>query len=469
MNRRAMMAMGGAGVLGLAVIGVVAHDAHEAPAAAPFDLDSPRRPSELTMKYMDLQTAEVDFGTVQEVIRLTGSVRAMPERVRIVGSAVAGTLQKLEVRVGDRVVAGQVIGVVRSPELARLVSEQIKTEVELEHAVAEVATTRSNMAQLEAQIRATRTQAELAEDEAKRLQAGGETVGANVLAQKQGAAVAARMQVTTLDISLQQAQKTLESLKRVESATARQIEAIKASIEIVHDHPPGVDEAAERASEGETGGVFNLYAPIGGVVTKREGIQGQGVEPGQTIVEIADYSEVMIEGELPESLIGKLGTARGQEVRIRRPGGGGTGELIATGEVRGIAPVVDSVKRTAHLIISAKNAFGEGGDDAIPKLKDGMFVSLGVVVCEAKDAVVVPSSALVSDGPMQFVFVKEQDAYVKRDVVPGYRDDRVVEIVEGLVPGDVVVTRGAYLLTQLRPKGEAGQGHDHGHDHGHSH
>ncbi|MBY0311351.1 MAG: HlyD family secretion protein [Phycisphaerales bacterium] len=250
MNRRVLLAVGGGVVLGLGVIGVMAHDPHEAPAAAPFDLDSPRRPSELTKKYMDLQTAEVDFGTVQEVIRLTGTVRAMPERVRIVGSAVAGTLQKLDVRVGDRVAAGQVIGVVRSPELARLVSEQIKTEVELEHAVAEVATTRSNIAQLEAQIRATRTQAELAEDEAKRLQAGGETVGANVLAQKQGAAVAARMQVTTLEISLQQAEKMLESLRRVEEATKRQIEAIKASIAIVHDHPPGVDEDAERASEG---------------------------------------------------------------------------------------------------------------------------------------------------------------------------------------------------------------------------
>lgn len=467
MNRRVMLAVGGGVVLGLGVIGVLAHDPHEAPASAPFDLDSPRRPSELTKKYMDLQTAEVDFGTVQEVIRLTGTVRAMPERVRIVGSAVAGTLQKLDVRVGDRVAAGQVIGVVRSPELARLVSEQIKTEVELEHAVAEVATTRSNIAQLEAQIRATRTQAELAEDEAKRLQAGGETVGANVLAQKQGAAVAARMQVTTLEISLQQARKMLESLGRVEEATRRQIEAIKASIAIVHDHPPGIDEAAERASEGESGGVFNLYTPIGGVVTKREAIQGQGVEPGQTIVEIADYSEVMIEGELPESLITKLGTARGQEVRIRRPGGAGTGEMIGTGEVRGIGPVVDPVKRTAHLIITAKNSFGEEGGGAIAKMKDGMFVSLGVVVREAKEAVVVPSSALINDGPMQFVFVKDGDAYVKRDVVPGYRDDRVVEIVDGLVPGDVVVTRGVYLLTQLRPKAEAG--HDHDHDHGHEH
>lgn len=468
MNRRMMLAVGGAVVLGLGAIGVLAHDPHEAPAAAPFDLDSPRRPSELTMKYMDLQTAEVDFGPVQEVVRLTGTVRAMPERVRIVGSVVSGTLQSLNVRVGDKVKAGQEIGRVRSPELARLVSEQIKTEVELEHAIAEVATTRSNIAQLESQVQATRTQAELAEEEVRRLQAGGETVGANVLAQKQAAAVQARSQVSTLEISLRQAQKMLESLQRVEAATLRQIEAIKGSIEIVHDHPSGLDKDAEWASEGG-GGVFNLFAPITGVVTKRESVAGQGVEPGRTIVEIADYSEVLIEGEVPEALLGKLGTTRGKEVRIRRPGGGGTGEVIATGVVKGIGPIVDPIKRTAHLLITASNDMGDNADGGMPALKDGMFVSLGVVVREAKDAVVVPASALVNDGPMQFVFVKDNDAFVKRDVVPRYRDDRVVEVLDGLVPGDVVVTRGAYLLTQLRPKVAAEAEHDHDHDHGHSH
>jgi len=57
----------------------------------------------------------------------------------------------------------------------------------------------------------------------------------------------------------------------------------------------------------------------------------------------------------------------------------------------------------------------------------------------------------VTDGPMHFVFVKEGDLYKKQDINPGARDDRVVEVLEGVLPGDVIVTRGAYSLTQLRP------------------
>lgn len=60
-------------------------------------------------------------------------------------------------------------------------------------------------------------------------------------------------------------------------------------------------------------------------------------------------------------------------------------------------------------------------------------------------------SSVVIDGPMHFVFVKDGEFYKKQDINPGYRDDRFVEILEGVLPGDVVVTRGAYSLTQLRP------------------
>ena len=55
---------------------------------------------------------------------------------------------------------------------------------------------------------------------------------------------------------------------------------------------------------------------------------------------------------------------------------------------------------------------------------------------------------------MHFVFVhhKKGDFYKKQDIEPGSRDDLVVEVLDGVFPGDVIVTRGAYSLTQLRPK-----------------
>ncbi len=84
-----------------------------------------------------------------------------------------------------------------------------------------------------------------------------------------------------------------------------------------------------------------------------------------------------------------------------------------------------------------------------------MFVYVTIVVRSEELAVVVPTSALVEDGPVHFVFVKNGDVYQKQDIDPGIMGDQVVEVLAGLAPGDVVVTQGAYSLTQLRPKASA--------------
>ena len=141
----------------------------------------------------------------------------------------------------------------------------------------------------------------------------------------------------------------------------------------------------------------------------------------------------------------RLAAATNNKVRLRRISDR-NGDAIATGRVRFISPVIDPVKRTTHLFVEADNPQG--------LLRDGMYVDLSIVLREETSAVVVPVSAVVIDGPMHFVFVKDGEFYKKQDINPGYRDDRFVEVLEGVLPGDIVVTRGAYSLTQLRPKVE---------------
>ncbi len=462
-----ILGLGAVVLLAGGLVPVLAHDPHEAPSSLPFNLDSPRHPSPLTAKYIGLETAEVDFGVVRRVVRLTGTVRALPERQYVVTSAVAGTLTKLDIKLGQRVIRGQPIGEVQSADLARLVNEMHKTEIEYEHSDAEVANTTSNLAQLRTQVTAAITQAELLEQEVARLEQGGEAVGGNLLSQKRSAAVQQRAQVATLTISLAQAERTIISLGRMKAATGQSIDAMRSAIEIIHAHPAGTNMDEERKAEGEAGGVILLHAPIDGLVTRRDAVLGQGVEPGKGIVTIADYSEVLVEGELPESMMEGFGESIGAEVRVRRPGSPAGDTPIAIGTVRGMSPTVDPIKRTAHVLISVPNT-------AAWDLKEGMFVSLAVSKPQDVDAagsggvvgrmVVVPVAAVVSDGPMLFVFVKDNDAYVKRDILPGVRDDRFIEIKDGLVPGDVVVTHGAYLLTQLRPASAAAP-EEHHHDH----
>ena len=121
--------------------------------------------------------------------------------------------------------------------------------------------------------------------------------------------------------------------------------------------------------------------------------------------------------------------------------------LVTEGTIKFISPMLDEIKRTAHLFVDAPNP------DA--RLREAMFVYVTIVVRREELAVVIPTSALVEDGPVHFVFVRNGDVYQKQDIDPGIMGDEVVEVLAGLAPGDVVVTQGAYSLTQLRPKAGA--------------
>jgi len=218
-------------------------------------------------------------------------------------------------------------------------------------------------------------------------------------------------------------------------------------------------------------GLVRFAAPIDGVVITRSALSGEGVSAGTSILTIGDFSAVQIEGELPEGLLDMVGSAPNAKVRVRR-GVGARAEVIAEGTVRFISPVIDSTKRTAHLIVDVDNSSG--------LLRQGQFVDLAVVLRSSDSAVVIPASAIVKEGPLQYVFIKdgkgENEYYQKRDIATGVRDDRVIEITSGLVPGDVIVVNGAFGISQLRgfvpgtpepapaaPAGKTGDGHGHTH------
>ena len=90
-----------------------------------------------------------------------------------------------------------------------------------------------------------------------------------------------------------------------------------------------------------------------------------------------------------------------------------------------------------------------------------MPAELAVVVASTDAALAIPRSALLGEFGNEFVFVEqdpEQGLFKRVPVVRGLDDDQFVEIVEGLLPGDRVVTIGNYSLQFLPPYEEPGHG-----------
>lgn len=465
MNRRMAIAASAIAVISASIlIPAFAHEGHSKPTGATFDPNAPKRVSDATALAIGLKTAEVEFGQVEDVVRLTGMVRARPDSVAAVAPKYAGVVRLITVQPGDVVTKGQTVAEIDSPEIARLMYDLKRLEAENERLLADVTRAQSQVASLEIEVPALTKGADLAEAEVQRLTSAGESVSANLLAQRKAESFKLRADAKLRSVALTQARSEVESLRRQAETTRRSAEALAGTL-------PSTSGGAESEALADTArpGLIRFTSPIDGVVISRRAVPGQGVSAGVAILTIGNLSAVQVEGELPEGLLDRVGSVQRAVVRVRR-GVSAASDVIAEGTVRFISPLIDATKRTAHLIVDVENAGG--------LLRQGQFVDLAVVLSTNDSAVVVPAAAIVREGPLQYVFVQEgkgeNAVFKKRDVATGVRDDRIVEIKQGLVPGDVVVVSGAFSVSQLRgfvpgapepaptpAKGGDGHGHTH--------
>ncbi len=173
-----------------------------------------------------------------------------------------------------------------------------------------------------------------------------------------------------------------------------------------------------------------VMAPIAGVVDDRLVAVGEAVEPNKTLLHIADLSQVIVLAETYEEDIGKV--ALGQEARVHvfaYPAASFTGSVTFLGQQ------LDPEKRTLPVWITVANPDG--------RLKPGMFAKAALVLKRNTGVLTVPLQAVLESGGEHFVFVQSGDTFNRADVRLGAADDRFVEITEGLVPGDQVVTQGS--------------------------
>jgi multidrug efflux pump subunit AcrA (membrane-fusion protein) len=88
-----------------------------------------------------------------------------------------------------------------------------------------------------------------------------------------------------------------------------------------------------------------------------------------------------------------------------------------------------------------------------------------IVLREETDAIVVPSSAVHWEGCCHVVFVRDKDYFSSpykvfhtRSVRPGVVLGDTTEVIAGLFPGEVVVTKGSGVLRAELLKGNLGAG-----------
>jgi len=189
-------------------------------------------------------------------------------------------------------------------------------------------------------------------------------------------------------------------------------------------------------------------SPVSGVVTDRHLVVGDEVEPQRHLFEVSDLSSLLAVGRVFEREIGQV--AVGQKVRVRVPSY--PGETFE-GSVERLAGKLEEESRSLAIYARLENPDG--------RLRPHMRASLTLVTGGSELALVIPKAAVLGEGGARYAFVQSEDhpeRFARRPLVLGNSNDRFVEVIDGLFPGEGVVVEGSYSLQYLAPVATAQEG-----------
>lgn len=196
--------------------------------------------------------------------------------------------------------------------------------------------------------------------------------------------------------------------------------------------------------------LFNLRAPVSGILTLIDAAPGANVKSGQTLFRIVDADSVYVSALVPEAELPRVRELSGAKLEIP-----GNGELRHITKLISIGRVVDPESRTFPVVYQLDNR------DRGVAVNQAVHVHLLTRLAGA--APVVAESAVVDDSGRPVIFVQEAgETFVRRPVKLGIRESGYVQVLEGAASGERVVTRGAYLI---RLASLSSQAPAHGHVH----
>ena len=181
-----------------------------------------------------------------------------------------------------------------------------------------------------------------------------------------------------------------------------------------------------------------IRAPFSGVVGLSDVAPGALVNPGAPIVTLDDVSTMRVDFQAPEQFLGLI---REGEAIVA------TVDAYPGEKVQGRIVRLDTRIDERTRSITARAEFANPGR----KLKPGMLLRVSISRGQ-RQALAVPESAISVQGDSAFVFVIHtagpRSVAEQRPVVTGVRQDNIVEVLEGVQPGDKIVADG---LNKVQP------------------
>jgi membrane fusion protein (multidrug efflux system) len=215
--------------------------------------------------------------------------------------------------------------------------------------------------------------------------------------------------------------------------------------ELIHDERSAVSEAKEfqhKVSELEAEiaqaklelSRTEVRAPFAGFITLRTVNIGQRIRPNDNLFNLGSFSPLYADVHLSEKDTRSVRTGQAATVRL-----GSDETSTVQGRVERLSPIVDQASGTVKVTVAMEPQAG---------FRPGSFVRVEIRTDSKTDAIVIPKRALVEEDGQNYVYIAHKDTAKRTKVELGYQREGMVEIRQGVAPGESVVVAGQGALKE---------------------
>jgi membrane fusion protein, heavy metal efflux system len=372
------------------------------------------------VKKAGVDVALVERRPISESLSVNGEITYDQTRFASLSSRLAGTVWRVEKRIGDRVRAGEVLALVEAAEVGRAKAEllQALAEDDLRRKIVSRLTPGSSDGVVAGR--------ELEKAQAEQVQA-------------QARLLCAQQMLANLGLPVD-----VDELRKLpETTLAERLRLLGL--------PPAV--VARLGTIATTSNLLPLKAPMDGVAVARNVVAGEVADTSRVLFQLADVSRMWLMLSIPLGEAGRL--ALGQPVHFQPDGS----QAEVVGKLEWISTTADRQTRMIAARVELPNPRNE--------LRSETFGAGRIVLREEPEAIVVPNEAVHWEGCCHVVFVRDKGyfdgkqspkVFHVRTVRLGAKTESHSEIVAGVLPGEVVATKGSDVLRAELLKNNLGEG-----------
>ncbi|CAN5587296.1 efflux RND transporter periplasmic adaptor subunit [soil metagenome] len=170
-----------------------------------------------------------------------------------------------------------------------------------------------------------------------------------------------------------------------------------------------------------------VYAPISGYISERVADVGEFASTNSKIATILRTSVLRLKIDIPEQSIGKVAVGQGVSIQTSAyPDRNFAGMIVR------VAPNINATSRVLTVEAEIENVNG--------LLKPGQFATVRITQSKPEPAVMIPASAVRTDGENNKVFVIKDGVAEERQVQLGLLENQMIEVKQGVQEGEMIAT-----------------------------